>query len=229
MNYSLPFFRLSAVLTFVFNAFIMKAEAPDTVLLPHVIQYCISHEDLINNRWSELQVDEPAFVKDANGEKKATTELYFLLQKKSVRKEIGKKALAVKCDSTFMLNLRSLRIGLVGAMGRDFARAYPLKDGRYVITYYDVSKMGGASSMGVMGGLMGATIMLAATENIRSNYVCYLFTPGVNKVVRIKNDVLKELLVGHDDLFDEYSKIDRYERNFEGIILPLLKRANLFR
>ena len=43
MNYSLPFFRLSAVLTFVFNAFIMKAEAPDTVLLPHVIQYCISH------------------------------------------------------------------------------------------------------------------------------------------------------------------------------------------
>ena len=128
-----------------------------------------------------------------------------------------------------MLNLRSLRIGLAGAMGRDFARAYPLKDGRYVITYYDVSKMGGASSMGVMGGLMGATMMLAATENIRSNYVCYLFTPGVNKVVRIKNDVLKELLVGHDDLFDEYSKIDRYERNFEGIILPLLKRANLFR
>ena len=65
---------------------------------------------------------------------------------------------------------------------------------------------------------MGATMMLAAIENIRSNYVCYLFTPGVNKVVRIKNDVLKELLVGHDDLFDEYSKIDRYERNFEGII-----------
>ena len=82
MNYSLPLFRLSAVLTFIFNAFIMKAEAPDTVLLPHVIQYCISHEDLINNRWSELQVDEPAFVKDANGEKKATTELYFLLQKR---------------------------------------------------------------------------------------------------------------------------------------------------
>ena len=77
MNYSLPFFRLSAVLTFVFNAFIMKAEAPDTVLLPHVIQYCISHEDLINNRWSEFQVDEPAFVKDVNGEKRRPQSYIF--------------------------------------------------------------------------------------------------------------------------------------------------------
>ena len=86
MNYSFPFFRLSAVLTFVFNAFIMKAEAPDTVLLPHVIQYCISHEDLINNRWSELQVDEPAFVKDANGEKKSDHRAVFFITKEVCKK-----------------------------------------------------------------------------------------------------------------------------------------------
>ena len=45
-------------------------------------------------------------------------------------------------------------------------------------------------------------------------------------VVRVKNDILKELLAGHDDLIDEYNNLDRNLRNFENIIIPLLKRAN---
>ena len=111
-------------------------------------------------------------------------------------------------------------------MGRDFARAYPLKNGRFIMAYYDVKKVGGLQGMGAMGGLIGAVVMSSSMENLRNNNVCYLFTPEKNMVVRVKNDILKELLAGHDDLIDEYNNLDRNLRNFENIIIPLLKRAN---
>ena len=229
IDYYRSLIGLATFLAFVFNAKCIKAQVRDTTRPISVIQYCISHEDLINNRWTEIEIDKPAFARGEKETKGAVAELSSFLQDKSVRKKIGKKALAVKCDSTLMLNLQFLHYGLVGSMGRDFAQAYPLKDGRYVITYYDVSKIGGMNSMGAMGGAMGVAMMSTAIENVRSNNVCYLFTPGTNKVVRIKNEVLKNLLGGRDELFDEYLKVSRYQRNFECIILPLLKRANVFR
>ena len=218
------FIRLTVCLVLVFNIIPLKVLAQDNQ--SHILEYCASQEDLKNNHWTEIEgIESNAVVYDAH-DGLLTDEL----KDKAIKKLINKQAIAIKCDSIIMLNLRFLRYGLAGSFGKGYARAYPLKDGRYVMTYYDVKKAGGVAALGFQGGAMGAAMMSGSLENIRNSNVCYLYVPDADyKVVRVKNEVLKELLAGHEDLYEEYDKMGRYERNYECVIMPLLRRAEIFK
>lgn len=227
MKRTLILIHLALSIAFIGNSISMKAQTKDTIQSSCVLRYYASLEDIKNDHWTEIILKDSTSTIHKNNEGNLIDDRNFIIKDKAVRKIINKKAIAIKCDSTILLNLRFIRCkGSIGSMGRDFARAYPLKDGRFIMAYYDVKKVGGLQGMGAMGGLIGAVVMSSSMENLRNNNVCYLFTPEKNMVVRVKNDILKELLAGHDDLIDEYNNLDRNLRNFENIIIPLLKRAN---
>jgi hypothetical protein len=193
------------------------------------ISYCLSHEDLENDHWITVDSAEVYAPARENRVWSRWGDYRFRVRDKATNKLLKKKAVAVKYDDKILINLRPLRNGPLGGVGVDYAQIYPLKDGRYILLYYDVAKMGGMSSMGIMHGAIGMAAMSGAMAHTILSNVCYLFTPGSIHVVRVKNQVLEELLKGHDDLIAEYNKLDRYERNFDDVIMPLLKRADLLK
>ena len=143
MKRTLILIHLALSIAFIGNSISMKAQTKDTIQTSCVLRYYASLEDIKNDHWTEIILKDSISTIHKNNEGNLIDDRNFIIKDKAVRKIINKKAIAIKCDSTILLNLRFIRCkGSIGSMGRDFARAYPLKDGRFIMAYYDVKKVG---------------------------------------------------------------------------------------
>ena len=81
---------------------------------------------------------------------------------------------------------------------------------------------------GAIGGLIGGMMVGMTMNSDWVGKVCYLIESDARKVTCIDQEVLPQLLQGHDDLIEEYNRIEgRKEKREAAVVMPMLIRAGL--
>lgn len=190
------------------------------------IQYCTSYEDLKSNNWK--QADSVQVVTKSRNKQMwwGGTDFKFDSDNKATRQILKKDAFAINYNDTLLVNTRSYKDRGV-AFSNGYARAFCLKDGRLLMTYFNVSKMNAKAAIGGMFGVIGALAVSASAAGIAQQDVCYIITPGQKKTLIIDDKLMNELLKDNQSLLDEYNQIEKKENQNAEIVIPLLKKANL--
>ncbi len=199
-------------------------------------KYCLSYADFKADNW--IDVDSLEFHKRTASQKAwaGGTDFNFKTADKELMKTIKKKAFAVVFDDSLFVNSHGLK-HKGQAFGNGYVKGYRLSGGRIVFLYSYVS-MGKSIGLGVsagigvgfgaIGGLIGGMMVGMTMNSDWVGKVCYLIESDARKVTCIDQEVLPQLLQGHDDLIEEYNRIEgRKEKREAAVVMPMLIRAGL--
>lgn len=188
--------------------------------------YCVSYEDLQGKRWT--QADSVMVVTKSRSKQMwwGGKDFKFESNDKTLNKLLKDKAVAVMYHDTLLLNTCKLK-DRGASFGKGYARAYPMTDGRLLMTYFDVMKMNRKSMTAGMFGLVGALVMSGSSSKDAKQDVCYIVTPGEKKVTIVDDKVMKEMLADHPDLLEEYMQVDKKSRSNAEVVMPLMKKLGV--
>ncbi len=191
------------------------------------LSYCLSHDDFVAGRWTQL--DSVLVVTKSRSKQMwwGGKDFKFDSDNKATRKLLKDQAFAVLYHDTLLLNTRGLK-DRRAIFGKGYAHAYPMKDGRLLMLYYNVSKMSSKSAVAGMFGLVGGLAMAASTSKLAQQDVCYIVTPGEKKTAIVNAELMEQLLADHPDLLKEYQQIDKKSQLNAELVMPLLQKAGLF-
>jgi len=221
---------LTVVMTMIFIPIFAQTNDPQTAnesgKITTSIKYCANYEDFQSNHWK--QVDSVLVITKSRNKQMwwGGKDFKFDSDNKDIKNLLKKEAFAINYHDTLLINTHPYK-DRGTTFGNGYARIFNIKDGKLLMTYYNVSEMSKNAMIGGMFGLVGSLAMSATNSKIAKQNVCYIITPGDKKAVIIDAKVMEELLKDHQTLLDEYLAVKKSERLNEEVVLPLLKKAEL--
>lgn len=203
-------------------------------------RYCMSFEDFMEGRWEPL---DTVFVDSHSKSHQfwvGGNDFTLSTGDKKTDKMLKKEAFAVKVDRKLFVNCRNL-VFEKSTFGNGYAQAMTLDQRGVFFVNKKIGKssrnlVAKTSAMAIFVGVPLATIGTAvAVSNQLSNQVCYLVSKredGANPcyISMIDDIVMPDLLGTNTELINEYySESDPSKRLQAAHILPILKKAGLFK
>ena len=195
-------------------------------------RYCNKYEDFLEGRWEQL--DTVYFSSHSKKHQVWVGGNDFTLKAgdKAIDKILTKKAFAVMQADTLYINCRNLRFEKT-RFGKGYTKA--IRMGKNDLLF--VNKMIGrdaqtnAAMTGFFFGLIGGAIV--ASDQVKQQ-VCYVISNGADekghiRIRLIEDGLMDQMIVGHDDLHDEYYTEEDTSRRLQAShVLPILEKAGLF-
>lgn len=194
--------------------------------VPTCIKYCTNYDDMMAEKWQQADSVQVFTKSRAKQMWWGGNDFKFDTGNKHTNKLLKKYAFAVMYNDTLLLNT-----GLYTDRGVRFntgyTRGYRMKDGRLLITYFNVKEAGSRAMMGGAFGLVGSLIASASNSKLIKQDVCYIIMHGEKKAFIIDDKQMSTLLAGRQDLLSEYYAVEKKNRLHADVIMPLLEKAGI--
>lgn len=190
------------------------------------VKYCLSYDDLRADNW--IDAGKVKVIRSSRNHQMwwGGKDFKFKSDRSEVVRVLKKEAFALLYNDTLLINTRPYKDRGV-KFGNGYAHLRVMKDGRLLMTYFDVHKMQSKAVMGGMFGLIGALAVSSSGSKVANHDVCYLVIPGEKKAKYVDAETMEELLGSDSDLWHRYSEMDKKERVDAGVVIPLLCEAGL--
>lgn len=195
-------------------------------------RYCNSYEDFLNGRWQ--QMDTLFIDKHGKGGQfwLSCNDYTLTTGNKALDKIISKDAFIVMQADTMYLNCRNLRYENTRFAG-GYTRAMRIGERSLLFVNRIIGRdaLASRASAAVMFGLLGAAI---TAGNQSKRQVCYVISNGADekghiRIRLIEDGLMDQMIVGHDDLHDEYYTEEDTSRRLQAShVVPILEKAGLF-
>ena len=151
---------------------------------------------------------------------------------KDTDKKLKKEALILMKDDSLYVNCRKLRFEKT-RFANGYAKTRRIGKRSLIFVNRTIGKE--AQSDAIVAGMMFGAIggALVGSKQIKQR-VCYVISSGPDSKGRtdvrmINDELMEQMIAGHDDLYDEYySEKQKSKRILAKHILPILRKAGLF-
>jgi hypothetical protein len=190
------------------------------------VKYCLSYDDMRAGNW--VDAGQVKVIRASRNKQMwwGGKDFKFKSDRKDVAHALKKEAFALLYNDTLLINTAPYK-DRGAKFGNGYAHLRMMKDGRLLMTYFDVHKMQKKALTGGMFGLIGALAVSSSGSKLVNHDVCYIVTPGEIKAKFIDAETMEELLGSDSDLWHQYHEMDKEERVHAEVVIPLLHKAGL--
>ncbi len=211
-----------------------------------VAKYCMSYEDFVADNWKSLDELTAGRTKQVCQIKSGDHGVfYFKTGDKQSDKVLKKEAFAVMYGQQLFVNCRNLRNGNVSLETSKYVQAVRYDKDKLCLLAFKTDGVTAVAAFGTAAvglfagntatrlGFTSTSIALGIANESLSNLKCYLLDgtvnqEGKNKITRINDEFMAELLADDAPLLERYHAIKaKHNRQSAANILPILMEKGL--
>ena len=183
-------------------------------------KYCTSYGDYLMGNWQEV-----AGTVTLRSER--DNRLAYTLQSddKRLRKVLRKNAFCLRHQGDLYLNLRNSK-----CFDEVFVKAYELAGGKLLFARPDVTRTPGGVYVGYGDRAVPFSIRGFKSKSKLENLVCYMIqdmgsdSQNIN-FFKVTEEVMRQLLLGQEELWNEYLQLDAKRRDDADVVIDFLTRG----
>ena len=188
-------------------------------------KYCTSYSDYLTGNWQEV-----AGTVTLRSER--DNRLAYTLQSddKRLRKVLRKNAFCLRHQGDLYLNLRNSK-----CFDEVFVNAYELPGGQLLFARPDVTRTPGGIYVGYGDRSVPLSTCGFKSKSKLENLVCYMIQGSKERgseetreninIFKVTEEVMRQLLLGHETLWDEYQQLEPKRRDDADVVIDFLTRA----
>ena len=194
-------------------------------------RYCLTYDDLINDRWDTLSHVRCIYRGKGKQFWLGGNDYEIKSGDKNIDKILNKKALAVIVNDSLYINCLNLRYEKTG-FGLGYAKARLIGNDKIIFVNQLIGREVQNEEITASSFLGTIPALLVASDN-RKNRVCYIISEGEDKKGRINillvDDKILRKLIEHDkELRLDYNLRSKEERKSIQYIMAILEKGGLF-
>lgn len=191
-------------------------------------KYCTSYNDYLADNWQAVNG-----TITLRSEKDNRLGYTVQSEDKRLRKTLRKTAFCLRHHGDLYVNLRNSK-----CFDEVFVNAYELPSGQLLFARPDVTRTPGGIYVGSGNQTAPLSIRGFKSKSKLENLVCYIIQGNERKGERgsereresinffkVTENVMKQLLLGHEDLWNEYQQLDPKRRDDADVVIDFLQRA----
>ena len=183
-------------------------------------KYCTSYGDYLMGNWQEV-----AGTVTLRSER--DNRLAYTLQSddKRLRKLLRKHAFCLRHQGELYVNLRNSK-----CFDEVFVKAYELAGGKLLFARPDVTRTPGGVYVGYGDRAVPFSIRGFKSKSKLENLVCYMIqdmgsdSQNIN-FFKVTEEVMRQLLLGQEELWNEYLQLDAKRRDDADVVIDFLTRG----
>lgn len=188
-------------------------------------KYCTSYSDYLTGNWQEV-----AGTVTLRSER--DNRLAYTLQSddKRLRKVLRKNAFCLRHQGDLYLNLRNSK-----CFDEVFVNAYELPGGQLLFARPDVTRTPGGIYVGYGDRSVPLSTRGFKSKSKLENLVCYMIQGAKERgseetreninFFKVTEEVMRQLLLGQETLWDEYQQLEPKRRDDADVIIDFLTRG----
>ncbi len=183
-------------------------------------KYCTSYGDYLTGNWQEV-------VGTVSLRSEKDNRLAYTLQSddKRLRKLLRKHAFCLRHQGELYVNLRNSK-----CFDEVFVKAYELAGGKLLFARPDVTRTLGGIYVGYGDRAVPFSIRGFKSKSKLENLVCYMIqdmgsdSQNIN-FFKVTEEVMRQLLLGQEELWNEYQQLDAKRRDDADVVIDFLTRG----
>jgi len=183
-------------------------------------KYCTSYGDYLTGNWQE--VTGTVTLRSEKDNRLAYT---LHSDDKRLRKLLRKNAFCLRHQGELYVNLRNSK-----CFDEVFVNAYELSGGKLLFARPDVTRTPGGIYVGYGDRSVPFSTRGFKSKSKLENLVCYLIEDmggdGRNiNFFKVTEEVMRQLLLGQEELWNEYQQLDSKRRDDADVVIDFLTRG----
>jgi len=188
-------------------------------------KYCTSFGDYLTGNWQEVTGTVSLRSEKDN-------RLAYTLQSddKRLRKLLRKHAFCLRHQGELYVNLRNSK-----CFDEVFVKAYELAGGKLLFARPDVTRTPGGIYVGYGDRAVPFSIRGFKSKSKLENLVCYMIQGAKERgseetreninFFKVTEEVMRQLLLGQEELWNEYQQLDAKRRDDADVVIDFLTRG----